>query len=77
MYGSGLRLMEVCRLRVKDIDFERQSVFVRDGKGKKQRITTLADHCVPVLQRQVEKVPAVAGRSDGDSLGRGVFALCA
>lgn len=38
MYGSGLRLMEVCRLRVKDIDFDKQSILVRNGKGSKQRI---------------------------------------
>jgi integron integrase len=54
MYGSGLRLMEVCRLRVKDIDFDKQAIFVRDGKGKKQRITTLAANCIPALQRQKE-----------------------
>lgn len=35
MYGSGLRVMEVCRLRVKDIDFDRLSVAVNDGKGRK------------------------------------------
>lgn len=56
MYGSGLRLMELCRLRVKDIDFDRLSIFVRNGKGNKQRITTLADSCVPALRRQVELV---------------------
>lgn len=54
MYGSGLRVMEVCRLRVKDIDFSHLSVFVRDGKGRKQRITTLAETCVPALQRQTD-----------------------
>lgn len=56
MYGSGLRLMEVCRLRVKDIDFDKQSIIVREAKGGKQRITTLADGCVPALRRQVELV---------------------
>ncbi len=53
MYGSGLRVMEVCRLRVKDVDFDRLSIFVRDGKGNKQRVTTLAETCVPALKRQV------------------------
>ncbi|MGI9285782.1 MAG: integron integrase [Pseudomonadales bacterium] len=53
MYGSGLRVMEVCRLRVKDIDLDRLSIFVRDGKGRKQRVTTLADTCLPSLRRQV------------------------
>ena len=41
MYGSGLRLMECVRLRVKDIDFSHQAVFVRDGKGGKDRVVTL------------------------------------
>ncbi len=53
MYGSGLRIMEVCRLRIKDVDFDRLSIFVRDGKGSKQRITTLAETCLPALKRQV------------------------
>ena len=43
MYGSGLRLMESVRLRVKDIDFSHRAVFVRDGKGGKDRVVTLAD----------------------------------
>jgi hypothetical protein len=42
MYGAGLRVMEVCRLRVKDIDFDRRQTIVRDGKGGK-------DRAVPVL----------------------------
>lgn len=53
MYGSGLRVMEVCRLRVKDVDFERLTVAVNDGKGRKNRITTLSESCVADLHRQV------------------------
>ncbi len=56
MYGSGLRVMEACRLRVKDIDIDRLSVYVRDGKGRKQRITTLSEACVESLKRQFEQV---------------------
>ncbi len=56
MYGSGLRIMEVVRLRYQDIDENRLSITVRDGKGKKQRITTLSKFCVTPLQRQREKV---------------------
>ncbi len=41
MYGSGLRLMECCRLRVKDIDLARGEITVRDGKGAKDRVTLL------------------------------------
>ncbi|MHB1100258.1 MAG: phage integrase N-terminal SAM-like domain-containing protein [Burkholderiales bacterium] len=43
LYGSGLRLMECVRLRVKDIDFEMKQIVVRDGKGFKDRITMLPD----------------------------------
>jgi integron integrase len=50
MYGSGLRLMEALRLRVKDLDLERLQVTVRDGKGAKSRATTLAASLVPELR---------------------------
>lgn len=43
LYGSGLRLMEALRLRVKDIDFEYAQIIVRDGKGHKDRVTVLPD----------------------------------
>lgn len=54
MYGSGLRLMEVCRLRVKDVDLNALTLYIHEGKGKKQRVTTLAEACVPQLKRQIE-----------------------
>lgn len=53
MYGSGLRVMEVVRLRVHDVDIARLSLLVRDGKGRKQRITTLAESLLPDLSRQL------------------------
>lgn len=53
MYGSGLRLMEVVRLRVHDLDFERLSILVRDGKGRRQRIVTLAAALIPDIERQL------------------------
>lgn len=55
MYGSGLRVMEVVRLRVHDIDQDRLSVLVRDGKGQKQRITTLAASLLSDLDRQLRR----------------------
>ena len=55
MYGSGLRLMEVFRLRVKDLDLDRLALYVRDGKGRKHRVTTLAERCVPMLQCQLQQ----------------------
>jgi integron integrase len=56
LYGSGLRLMECVRLRVKDIDFEYKTITVRDGKGEKDRITPLPDSIIPALRRQIEQV---------------------
>jgi len=56
LYGSGLRLMECIRLRLKDIDFNYKTVTVRDGKGEKDRITPLPDLLIPHLQRQIERV---------------------
>jgi len=54
MYGSGLRLMEVLRLRIKDVDFSRHAIVVRAGKGDKDRITVLPDSLVPYLENQLE-----------------------
>ena len=55
LYGSGLRIAEATRLRVKDVDFDRRSIVVRDGKGAKDRITVLADSCIPALSERVEQ----------------------
>jgi integron integrase len=56
LYGSGLRLMECLRLRVKDIDFEMKQIVVRNRKGTKDRITVLADNAKPDLKAHLEKV---------------------
>lgn len=52
LYGSGLRLMECLRLRVKDVDLERHQITVRDGKGQKDRVTMLPRTTREPLQRQ-------------------------
>ncbi|MCA9204475.1 MAG: integron integrase [Planctomycetales bacterium] len=56
MYGAGLRLMECCRLRVKDVDFDRRQIMVRDGKGEKDRMVPLPIRLAEGLQRQIEIV---------------------
>ncbi len=56
LYGSGLRLMEALRLRVKDVDFERNEVTVRDGKGQKDRLTMLPGSIKPALAQHLESV---------------------
>lgn len=59
LYGAGLRLLECLRLRVKDLDFERHEVLVRDGKGAKDRVTTLPESLVPVLRAHLRWVREV------------------
>ena len=56
MYGSGLRLLECARLRVKDIDFARGEITVRDGKGQKDRVTVLPARVGDALRAHVERV---------------------
>ncbi len=70
LYGSGMRLMEVLRLRVKDVDFARNEIVVRDGKGMKDRVTLLPQRLVTPLKQHLQVVRAVhqqelaAGRGD-------------
>lgn len=59
MYGSGLRVMETARLRVSDIEFDRLSVRVRDGKGRKSRITTLSPTMIEHLQLHLNSVKSL------------------
>ena len=59
LYGSGLRLLECLRLRVKDIDFGNHQLIVRDGKGEKDRVTVLPDSIVPELQTHLQDVKAL------------------
>ena len=56
LYGTGLRLLECLRLRIKDVDFARNQVTVRDGKGFKDRVTMLPDKLKDELQRHLERV---------------------
>ena len=53
LYGSGLRINEALRMRIKDVDFGMQQLVVRHGKGSKDRITLLPDRLIAPLQRQV------------------------
>jgi len=56
LYGSGLRRMEVVRLRVNDIDFDQLQLRIWNGKGFKHRLTTLAPELVPRVQDQIQRV---------------------
>jgi integron integrase len=70
LYGSGLRLMEAVRLRVKDIDLARSEIIVRDGKGEKDRVTMLPQSIKAALKIQLDSVKRLhdqdlkAGRGD-------------
>jgi integron integrase len=59
LYGAGLRLMECIRLRVKDIDFETRRLIVRNGKGRKDRITMLPERFQELLKQQLEQARAL------------------
>jgi len=55
MYGTGMRLMELLRLRVKDVDFDRRQIMVRGGKGDRDRVTVLPESLRAELQAHLEK----------------------
>lgn len=56
LYGSGLRIMEAVRLRIKDLDFSRNEISVRDGKGERDRITMLPQALKEPLRQQIVSV---------------------
>ena len=59
LYGSGLRIMECMRLRVKDLDYQNHQLIVRDGKGENDRVTILPDSLIPDLKMHLETVRAI------------------
>jgi site-specific recombinase XerD len=67
LYGSGMRLLECCRVRVRDLDFERLTVTVRNGKGGKDRTTLLPASLVEPLRAQLAR----AFREHQQALARG------
>ena len=70
LYGAGLRLMEVVRLRVKDVEFTRREILMRDGKGGKDRVTMLPERLFEPLQNhlvavmRVHEADLAAGRGE-------------
>ena len=73
MYGSGLRLQECLTLRVKDVDFDRRVLEVRDGKGRKDRETVLPDALGGPLRRHLDHVRSAHEKDVAD--GRGAVSL--
>lgn len=69
LYGSGLRLLEALRLRVKDLDFERREIGVRQGKGRKDRVVPLPEACVGSLRAQLRRAQAIHTRDRAAGFG--------
>ena len=69
LYGGGLRLLDALRLRVKDVDFGRRQLLVRQGKGNRDRAAPLPRVAEPVLRRHLERV----ARLHQEDLARGVW----
>jgi len=70
MDGAGLRLMECLRLRVQDVDFGRNEITVRDGKGFQDRVTILPESLKKPLQDYLRKVKAIHEKDLSAGLGR-------
>ena len=69
LYGSGLRLMECVRLRIKDIDFALAQITVRDAKGGKDRVTMLPINLSEPLRRHLSRVKAQHEQDLEDGFG--------
>jgi len=70
MYGTGMRLMECLRLRVKDIDFGSNQIMVREGKGDKDRLTMLPEKVRTKLREHLDRVKQIQARDLADGSGR-------
>ena len=70
LYGTGMRLMEGVRLRVKDVEFSRREILVREGKGNKDRVTVLPENLIAPLQAQLQKARALHEKDLAAGLGR-------
>jgi integron integrase len=69
LYGTGMRLMEGLRLRVKDLEFERREIIVRDGKGGKDRVTVLPENLILPIQEHLSRRRAQHQADAADGFG--------
>jgi integron integrase len=69
LYGTGMRLMEVLRLRIKEIDFSRVEITVRNGKGGKDRRTMLPRSLIEPMRREVERARLLHDADLGEGFG--------
>ncbi len=70
LYGTGMRLLEALRLRVKDVEFARREIVVREGKGNKDRVTVLPENLIAPLQAQLQKARALHEKDLAAGFGR-------
>lgn len=68
LYGTGMRLLEACRLRVKDVDLSRREIIVRDGKGAKDRVTMLPESLRQPIIEQIERTTEWFARDRAEGL---------
>jgi integron integrase len=70
LYGGGLRLLEALRLRVKDLDFHRGELTIREGKGNKDRMTMLPQAVIGPLQQHLRRVESIHQQDLAEGFGR-------
>ncbi len=73
LYGAGMRISECVRIRVQDIDFGYKQIWVRSGKGMKDRVTLLPQKCIPDLQKQMKRVRNLHERDLKKGLGKALL----
>lgn len=69
LWGGGLRLLEALRLRIQDIDFERRELRVRDGKGRRDRLTVMPDRAAPLLRASISRAVELHRADLADGFG--------
>lgn len=70
LYGTGMRLLEALRLRVKDVEFARREIVIREGKGNKDRLTVLPENLIAPLQAQLQHAKALHDKDLKAGFGR-------
>ncbi len=73
LYGSGIRISECLRLRVQDVDFEQGQLWVRSGKGNRDRVSLLPKKCTPELRKQIKKVNMIHQKDLADGYGKALL----
>lgn len=73
LYSGGLRIPECLRLRIKDLDFDYRQLWVRSGKGNKDRATIMPEKAVPKLKAQAQKVQVLHKKDLAQGYGKTIL----